>query len=50
MTGRGMGYCVLKISDEDTLAPPLAQDVHKRSGQETKTSRETKKEIQYATR
>ena len=45
MTGRGMGYCVLKISDEDTLAPPLGQDVHKRSGQETETSRETGKVV-----
>ena len=45
MTGRGMGYCALKIADEDSLAPPLAQDIHERSGQETKTFRETGKEV-----
>jgi len=45
MTGRGMGYCALKISEGDRLPPGFEQNVPERSGQETDTFRETPKEV-----
>jgi len=44
MTGRGMGYCVLNISEGDPLPPAFGQNVLARSEQETDTFKETGKE------
>ena len=45
MTGRGMGYCVMEISDGGPLPPAFERNVPARSGQETDTFRETRKEV-----
>ena len=46
MTGRGMGYCVLRISDGGASPRPLGQNVPARSERETDTSGETGKELE----
>ena len=43
MTGRGMGFCVLKIPDGNT--PAFRQDLAGRSGQETEAFRKTGKGV-----
>jgi len=45
MTGRGMGYCVLKISDGESVPPAFEQNVLAHSEQEKDTLTDMRKEV-----